>query len=243
MSTADLDLPQATGRRYRPTDRFRVLIVDPDPTITAGVASLLDQAVIDVVECTEAADALFQAGRRSPDLILLSLALRTVSACDFMTTVRSHDGVPVLIGVGEGETELVGPALFAGASEVLTHPYREADIRDVINRYLPDLDDRRVRMAQLVVGEVELNGPAMSVTVCGKSITLPLLEFELLRLLMLHAGRVVTYGEIQDQVWGARGREVTTRTVSSHIYRLRCHLTEAAELVPVRGIGYRLMPR
>ena len=49
-------------------------------------------------------------------------------------------------------------ALLAGASEVLTHPYRKADIRDVINRYLPDLDDRRVRMAQLAVGEVELNG-------------------------------------------------------------------------------------
>ena len=72
------------------------------------MASLLDQSVIDVIECTEAADALFQAGRRSPDLILLSLALRTVSACDFITTVRSHDGVPVLLGVGDGETELVG---------------------------------------------------------------------------------------------------------------------------------------
>lgn len=232
--------PEKGGRRYPSHDRVTVLVVDARRDVITTIAALLDQLGVEVVECLDAADALFQAGRRSPDLILLSAAVSTVAACELIATVRRYDDVPVVLGVGVGETGSVGSALLAGASGVLTHPYRESEVRAWINRILPDLEVRRVQNAKLSVGQVELDGPGMAVRVQGKSITLTLREFELLRLLMLNAGRVVSHQEIHDQIWASRGEDVTPRTVSVHMHRLRGYLSDAAELVAVRGIGYRL---
>lgn len=230
------------GRRYPAAERFVVLVVDPDQRSSAAVAAWLDPSAVDVVTCAGTAEALFQAGRRSPDLTLLSAGLDAASSCEFLRIVRRHDNVPVVLGVGEGETERVGPVVLAGASEVLNRPYTQGDIQNLIQRHLPTIDARRAQRARLSVGAIRLDGPAMALTVHGRTVTLPLLEFELLRLLMTHADRVVTYEEIQDHVWRPRGETVSTRTISVHIYRLRRRLDGAAELIAVRGIGYRLAP-
>jgi DNA-binding response OmpR family regulator len=228
-------------RRYPAVDRFTVLVVDPDPEMSAAIAAQLDPTVAEVVACIDGADGLYQAGRLAPALIVLSAVLPSLSTCAIVEAIRRHDDVPVVLGVGDGDTGFVGPALFAGASEVLARPYRESDVNRIVTRYLPQLNARRDQLARLTVGEIELDGPGMAVRVRGRAVPVTLREFQLLRLLMLNADRVVKHEEIRDEVWGAQG--VTVRTISVHIYRLRGHLEDAADLVAVRGVGYRLSPR
>lgn len=228
------------GRRYQPSDRFTVLVVDADPDVAGRLATMLNRPDVEVIECADAANALFQAGRRSPGLVVLSVVLPGLSTSEVITTIRRHDDVPIVLSIGDGETELVGAALFAGASEVVSRPYRETEVRTVLEHYLADLGGRRAQLARLTVGAVELDGPAMRVSVSGRRVELTLREFELLRLLMLNTDRVVTHDEIRDQIWRPRGEDVTVRTVKVHVHRLRRHLEGAAELVAVRGIGYRL---
>lgn len=232
----------SNARRYQPADRFIVLVVDPEPTTSNLLAAMLHRSDVEVVESPDPADALFLAGRRAPGLVVLSAALPGLSSPEVIAAIHRYDDVPIVLSVGDGETELVGSALFAGASEVLNRPYREAEVRALLERYLADLGGRRAQLARLSVGTVELDGPAMRVTVIGRPLTLTLREFELLQLLMLNTGRVVTHDEIRDQVWRARGEDVTVRTVKVHVHRLRRHLEGAADLIAVRGIGYRLAP-
>jgi DNA-binding response OmpR family regulator len=148
--------------------------------------------------------------------------------------------VPVVAAVGDGETDLVRPVVAAGASGLVAHPYSCPQIASLIAQYFPDAEVRRAEHETLVVGHVELNGPAYEVRVHGEPVSLPVREFELLRYLMLHSGQAVSEEQVLDVVWTARGGTATAKTIALHVRRLREHLGDAVELVRIRGVGYRL---
>jgi len=91
-------------------------------------------------------------------------------------------------------------------------------------------------------GAIRLDAGAHRVWVAGAEVTLTATEFRLLETLLRQPGRVFSRDQLLDRVWGITA-EVTTRTVDTHINRLRDHLGEQAERVEtVRGVGYRLRP-
>jgi DNA-binding response OmpR family regulator len=94
--------------------------------------------------------------------------------------------------------------------------------------------------AILRLGQLELDSPAFAVRAAGRPLELTLREFELLRFLILHSERAVTQDQIRAEVWGARGEHVTANTIAVHIGRLRVRLEGVAEIVSIRGVGYRL---
>jgi two-component system, OmpR family, response regulator len=235
-------------RRHTPlpfwaTAEGGLLLADEDPAAFADLQRLTTPHLHATV-CGDGAEALWQAGRLGPSVVVLSATLPVVSAADVAAVLARHGGgVDIIaVGVGAGQTERAGPVLAAGARRVVSRPYRAAEID-------PLLRERRERRgpgavaSSFAVGPLELDGPSFEVRVAGRPVHLTLREFELLRILMSRAGSVVPHEEVRRQLGQARGADVSRDTLAVHVRHLRARLGGVADILAVRGLGYRLRVR
>jgi len=217
-----------------------VLVADPDAGAYQDLAVLCAASGAALVECRDGADALFQAGRYCPDVVLLNAHLPVVSTGEVITAIRRHTDVHIAVGISAGQADRAAPAVLAGASELLTRPYELRELHAVLGSYIARAQARRDREAVLTVGSLELNSVAHEVRAAGRALELTLMEFELLRYLMVHADRAVTHEQIRQDVWRVRGTDASSNTIAVHIRRIRAQLGGAAQLINIRGVGYRL---
>lgn len=220
---------------------LNVLVADEDPTARAGMQTLLG-AGVSATFCSDGMEALWHAGRVDPVVVVLSATLPGLSAAGVASVVSRHrDGVQtIVVGVGKGQTDQAGPVLAAGADGVVSRPYRAQEIEPLLRSYLLRLAAHHQRTAVLRVGALELNGPAFEAWAAGRPLRLALRDFEMLRLFMTHAGGVVSFGHIRRELWESRGESVSSNTIAVHVRHLRLHLQGVADIVSVRGVGYRL---
>lgn len=219
-----------------------VLLADADERIRQGLTAQLAKYQVSVVHCPDGAVALLEAGLRKPDAVLVSAQLPLVNGSTVLRLVRRRLAIPVVLGVGPEDAEQVAPALAAGASACVARPYRPREVARLLS-----LVDRGSRGwdQPLVCGPLRLDPSTYEVRLHGVSTArLPLREFQLLHLLMLHAEKVITRERIGAELWGDEGRRSNTITV--HIRRLRERLGDDPHhpeiIQTVRGVGYRLVP-
>jgi DNA-binding response OmpR family regulator len=177
-----------------------------------------------------------------PSVVVLSATLPVVSAADVAAVLIAHGEASggLAVAVGLGETDRARPVLAAGASTVLSRPYRRRELEALLHAHLVRPGHPRGQ-AVLSVGVLHLDGPAFQASAAGRPMRLTLREFELLRLLMVHAGKVVSPEHIRSVLWEARGESVSANTIAVHIRHLRAHLDGVADILTVRGVGYRLV--
>lgn len=233
-------LPSVTAPIWTSRTRLAVLVAEPDPVAYGALGDLKPYEPVNLVVCADGAQALFLAGRLNPDVILLSARLPVVEATDVVRSLREHVDTPIYLGIGPGEAEAAGPGLALGATGVLNRPYEHREIDALLQAQVERVQARLDQEAVLTLGQLRLDSPAFEVRAAGRPLELTLREFELLRFLMLHSDRAITSDQIRAEVWGARGDDVTANTIAVHIGRLRVHLEGAAEIISIRGVGYRL---
>jgi DNA-binding response OmpR family regulator len=163
-----------------------------------------------------------------------------VAAAEVIAAVRRYSSVPIAVGVGAGEIDHATEAIAVGATQILSRPYRPSELRTLLNPWLGRARARWDRESVIRFGSLEVDSGAYEVRAAGKPLKFTLREFELLRLLVLHADRVVTRDQIRRDVWRAAGEVASANTIAVHIRRIRVRLDGAAEVISVRGIGYRL---
>lgn len=214
-----------------------VLVADPDRSGRRTLGELCDARGLQLVCCDDGGSALFQAGRIDPNIIVLSAALPVLSAPNVVTAIRRYASTPIALGVGNGEAECAAAGLTAGATVVLSRPYQRRELQPLLRQLAPD-GDRAEPDAILTLGALELDGPAYQVRAAGRLMKLPVREFQLLRVLMRHAGCVVSADQLRQSVWG--GEPASGNTIAVHVRRLRIRLGGVGDIVNVRGVGYRL---
>ena len=176
-----------------------------------------------------------------PNLVILDLMLPGISGLDVcrdlrMGKVNENVAVVMLTAKSEEIDRIVGFEL--GADDYVTKPF---SVRELILRVKVLLKKRSDDIDQnlLEFGPIAMNLDAHDVSVEGKNILLTALEFKLLKHLLKRKGRVQTRDQLLGDVWGYSS-EVTTRTVDTHIKRLREKLGKPGELIQtIRGVGYR----
>ena len=176
-----------------------------------------------------------------PNLVILDLMLPGISGLDVcrdlrMNEVNENVAVVMLTAKSEEIDRIVGFEL--GADDYVTKPF---SVRELILRVKVLLKKRSNDIDQnlLEFGPIAMNLDAHDVSVEGKNILLTALEFKLLKHLLKRKGRVQTRDQLLGDVWGYSS-EVTTRTVDTHIKRLREKLGKPGELIQtIRGVGYR----
>lgn len=222
--------------------RPRVLIIDDETQIRRLLRVTLEGAGFEVHEADTGQLGLTEAASLHPEGIILDLGLPDADGKEILRRLREWSAAPVLIlSVREAEAETIA-ALDLGADDYLTKPFRAlelvARLRAVMRRSQPPREDTVVRF-----GEVEVDFVARVVRRTGKEVKLSAREYDLLRYLAQHRGRVVTHRQILRELWGPNA-ENNTHYLWVYITHLRQKL-EASPHEPKfikteAGIGYRL---
>lgn len=220
-----------------------VLLADADERIRQGLTAQLAKYQVSVVHCADGATALLEAGLRRPDVLLVSAGLPLLDGATVTRMVRRRLSIPVVLGVSPEDSDQVAPALAAGASACVARPYRPREVAQLLS--LSDRGQRGGWDQPLVCGPLTLDPGTYEVRMHGVvTARLPLREFQLLHLLMLHAEKVITRDRIRAELWGDGASRSNTITV--HIRRLRERLGDDPHhpeiIQTVRGVGYRLVP-
>jgi len=221
-----------------------IFVLEDDPDILWLIQHHLKLANFEVVGFGCSPGMLEQAARTLPMLFILDILLPGESGLDVCRQIRQNhklEMTPVVFLTAKGEESDRVAGLELGADDYMVKPFspRElvARIRAVLRR-----TQRPEKPAIIRVGELEINGEAMSISVAGQHVSTTPTEYRLLEYLASHAGRVFTRAQLLDAVW-KDSHFVTLRSIDVFIRRLREKIEPDPErpvyLKTVRGVGYR----
>jgi len=225
----------------------RLLIVDDDHGLVNLLKRFLEAEGFTVDTAYDHGDGLKAALSGDHEIIILDVMLPGGSGFELLKSLRQQSGVPVLLLTARGEAVDRILGLEIGADDYLAKPFdpRElvARIRAILRRTqegvpsAPRTDADEV----LSVGDIEMSMATRTVTCNGQPVDLTSVEFNVLELLLRHAGTVVTREQIAEVALG-RPLNPFDRSVDVHVSRLRKKLGSLAgseDLIrPIRGIGY-----
>ena len=221
----------------------RILIVEDEVSFSDPLSYLLKKEGYDVAVAETGPDGLAEFDRNGADLVLLDLMLPGLSGVDVCRALRQRSTVPVIMLTAKDSEidKVVG--LEIGADDYVTKPYSSRELLARVKAVLRRLaEPEDLLPATLESGPVRMDVERHTVTVAGRSTSLPLKEFELLEMLLRNSGRVLTRMQLIDRVWGS-DYVGDTKTLDVHVKRLRAKIepdpANPAHIVTVRGLGYK----
>ena len=224
-------------------EKATALVIDDEPQIRRLLRILLEQEQYRALESDSGRRGLSEIALRRPDVVLLDLGLPDMDGMAVLERLRQWSRVPVLIlSVRDGPEDKVA-ALDAGADDFVTKPFESAELlarlRAIQRRVQVGAEESVFEAGHLVV---DFN--SRTVEVNGREVKLTATEYALLKLLALHAGKVVTHKQLLREVWGPNAEEQSQylRVYMMHL-RKKIEIPDAAErlLRTESGIGYRLV--
>ena len=220
----------------------KVFIVEDEPDLRDTLKYNLENEGFSVEAFSNGEAFLGSVDKNKPNLVILDLMLPGVSGLDVCRELRSNEnydgiGIVMLTAKSEEIDRIVGFEL--GADDYVTKPFSVRELILRVKVLLKKRTDDGANEQILEFGPILMNLEAHEVSIDGKIVNLTALEFKLLKHLLKRKGRVQTRDQLLGDVWGYSS-EVTTRTVDTHIKRLREKLGEPGNLIQtIRGVGYR----
>lgn len=219
----------------------RVLVVDDEPQIVRGLKVILRDAGYEVDVAENKEEALATLAVRPPDAVVLDLMLPDGSGVDVSREVRKWSQLPILVLSAIGDEREKVRALDAGADDYVTKPFGTeellARLRAVLRRAEDDAE------AKIALGDLEIDLAGRTVRRDGSEVHLTPIEFDLLRVLATHRGKLVTHRQLLHEVWGP-GYENETQYLRVHLAHVRSKLepepSHPRYVITEPGIGYRL---
>jgi two-component system KDP operon response regulator KdpE len=221
---------------------LRVLVVDDERAIRRFLRASLSAHGYAVFEASTGQEALSAVLSDRPDLIILDLGLPDLSGLEVTRQLREWSQTPIIVlSVREEEATKVA-ALDVGADDYLTKPFGMAELMARIRVALRHVD-QPVGEPVFEVGDLRVDRARRLVLVAGTPIVLTPTEYDLLRILVQNAGRVLTHRQLLHLVWG-RGYELETHLLQVNISNLRRKIepnpSRPSYIITEVGVGYRL---
>jgi len=220
-----------------------VLVIEDEPAILRGLADNLRFESYNVLTAGdgEAGYELLRTGR--PDLVILDLGLPDRSGFEVIAEIRKHSPVPIIVLSARSDERSKVEALDLGADDYIGKPFGMAELMARLRAALRHAFQAQGELPMFVSGELTVDLVRRHVTRDGREVKLSPKEFELLRHLVTHAGKVLTHRQLLREVWGpAQAEEVQYLRV--FIRGLRQKLepdpTRPTHILTELGVGYRL---
>ncbi|MCM3597306.1 response regulator transcription factor [Metabacillus idriensis] len=225
---------------------YNVLVVDDDKDIRDAIEIYLKNENITVIKAKDGIEALEKLNEHAVHLILLDIMMPRLDGISTTFKIREKKNIPIIILSAKSEDTDKILGLQVGADDYVTKPFNPmeliARVKSQLRRYVT------LGTYEGVKKTVDLNGltldqTAKEVTVHGENVKLTRIEYSIVELLMLNAGRVFSINEIYERVWNEPGYNAE-KTVAVHIRKIR----EKIEIDPknprylkvVWGIGYKM---
>jgi two-component system KDP operon response regulator KdpE len=221
---------------------LRVLIVDDETAIRRFLRTSLSAHGHTVLEASNGQEAISTVAANRPDVVILDLGLPDIDGTEVVSRLREWTSIPIIIlSVREHESDKIA-ALDAGADDYLTKPFGVGELMARIRvamRHSPQASEEPT----FQTGDLQVDLARRLVKVAEREIQLTPIEYDLLKVLVVNAGKVVTQNQLLRQIWGGPFEE-EAHLLRVHISNLRAKL----EVEPARpqyilteaGVGYRL---
>lgn len=223
----------------------KILIVEDQADLANGLAINLKKEGYSVLTAGTGEDALKTAIQECPNLIILDVMLPGISGLDVLRELRSKAiETPVIMLTAKGDEIDKVVALELGADDYMTKPFSLRELQARVRVRLRKLPVPREPLGRYRFGHVEVDFEGFTAKIRNKPIELTQREFDILRLMIRNRGDVVTRERLLNEVWGYEDYP-TTRTVDTHIFKLRQKLEEDPSnpkyIVSVYGGGYKFL--
>ncbi|GAB4575747.1 MAG: response regulator transcription factor [Anaerolineae bacterium] len=225
----------------------KILVIDDEETTVQLIAILLERRGYEVLKAYRAEDGLRMAYRSHPDLVLLDIMMPEMDGWDVCRRLRELSDVPIIFLTARNEIRDVVKGLEMGADDYIVKPYDNDELVARVRAHLRRSPSSRV--AEEVVldgGEFRVNFLTREVRVRGKAVHLTPKEFNLLGVLVRHAGRVLTRNELVSEAWGEEYADAID-SLKLYIHYLRHKIEEDPQrpryILTSRGVGYRFVNR
>ena len=220
----------------------QILVVDDEPQILRGLKVILRDAGYVVQTASTKTEALDAVAVRPPDAVVLDLVLPDGSGVDVCSKIREWTALPILVLSAVGDEREKVRALDAGADDYVTKPFGTDELLARLRAILRRAVDEGAEPA-ITMGELVIDMSARSVTRAGQDVHLTPIEFDLLKTLARHHGKLVTHRQLLKEVWGP-AYETETHYLRVHFAHLRAKIEPDASrpryIVTDPGVGYRL---
>ena len=232
--------PQQSGKKPAP-----ILVVDDDPQTLLSVRGALSKAGYGTIATGDPAEVPRLLKEHRPNLVLLDLVLPEVDGIELMREIFEMAAVPVLFLSAYGQDEVIARAFDAGAADYVVKPFSPTEltarIRAILRRGAAPF--RAEPSEPCVLGDLTIDYVDRRVTVGGRRVRLTDTEYRLLVELSVHLGKVVTYEELLERVWGGKTLG-DLRPLRSTVKSIRRKLGDGAKtpayLFNESRVGYRL---
>jgi len=224
----------------------KILVVDDEATMVRSLATLLSAEGYDVVTAADGPSGLEAARTHRPDLVVLDVMLPGLDGVEVCRQIRTWSTVPVIMLTAKtAEVDKV-VGLEVGADDYVTKPFGP---RELVARVKAQLRRAQMQQAQAEADRLEAGGVVMdvgrrAVTAGGREVSLSPKEFDLLKTLLSHPGRVLGRDFLLNHVWG-QDFFGDTRTLDVHIRWLREKIEDdpshPVRILTVHGVGYRFV--
>ena len=220
----------------------RLLIVDDERPIRRLLRTVLTPHGFEVIDAASGQEGLNAAATPRPDLIILDLGLPDLSGVDVIRRVREWTQIPIVVLSAHDREEEKVDALDAGADDYVTKPFGARELLARVRAALRHAD-RAPEDPIFGAGELTVDLSKRHVTLSGRELHLSPIEYELLRVLVLNAGKVMTHRHLLREVWGVgydQASHLLRVTMSNLRHKLEPNPARPEYIVTEPGVGYRL---
>ena len=222
----------------------KVLVVEDEAPIRQLLRRGLEAHGYTVVEAADATAGIAQCAETNPDVVILDLGLPDRDGRELIAEVRIWSRVPILVLSGRVAAAEKVAVLDLGGSDYVVKPFSMPELLARVRALLRDRPRASDDVPVQRVGPIELDIHRHRVTVAGSPLKVSRKEFELLRVLMTHVGRVVPHKQLLSEIWG-RGHENDTQYLRVYVAQLREKLgddpSQPRYIANEQGIGYRFI--
>ena len=218
-----------------------ILVVDDEPPIRRLLRSSLAAQRYRILEAEDGSGALDRLRLEKPDLVILDLGLPDIDGIDVIRQVRAQSKVPIIVLTSRGDEKGKIEALDLGADDYVTKPFGMGELVARIRAALRHRVQEEGGEPVFQSGDLAVDLMHRLVSVQSREVKLSPKEYDILRLLVLHAGKVLTHRMIMREVWGGAGDVQYLRVYVRQLrQKLEADPDRPRHILTETGVGYRL---
>lgn len=221
----------------------RILIIEDEPQIRKLLKVSLNAHGYDLEEAANGKDGVNRAATFKPDLLIIDLGLPDIDGKEVVKQIREWSETPIIILTARDQEQEKIEALDSGADDYITKPFGVGELlarMRVCLRRAATVEQQPV----LACGGLVVDLQQRRVTVEGDEVKLTPTEYEIIKMMMQHAGKVITHKQLLKAVWG-NAYQQDTHYIRVYIAQLRRKIeqnpTQPRYIITESGVGYRLM--
>ncbi len=225
-------------------NQLKVLVVDDEIAIRRYLRTALAPHTHAIIESDTGEDAIIQCANHHPDLVILDLNLPGIDGITVTERIREWSQVPIIIlSVQDQDTDKI-KALDAGADDYLTKPFSVGELMARMRVALRHRDNNETPAPIFEVGKLKIDFGTRLVTFMDEEVQLTPTEYDLLKVFVKYAGRVITHQQLLNEIRGA-GYRTEIHLLRVHVSNLRHKIEEDStnpKIIQTEpGVGYRLI--